>query len=365
MSGSVGPGGARLSRAVPADPDNLVPPPDGASALRVRTVDAGGQPLGEVGARVEPLHTHGGFVATFAAPVPTGTAAVELLSDGMVVDRLARSRPPTLRVLAPRRGTRVDRTLRVRWTARDPDGDALWATVEYAPNGASGWRTVHTGPSTGRADIRGGAIRQASRRGRVRVTVNDAAFGQARATSGAFEAAGAPPTVRIRRPEGSERLQAGQVLLVGSALDEVQRRLRGRSLTWFAGSERLGTGERLRAVLPAGRVTLRLRARDTRGRVTTAVRRLNVARVALRLRALRTPERVRRGARGVPITVGTSVTATLRAAGRSYEVGPRAQRIVLRLPVRPRVGVLRVPFTITAPGVRRPAVRETIIVLRS
>ncbi len=360
--GTVGPDGGRIVRVIPADPDNLVPAPDASSPLRLRTFDATGGMLSENGAVVTSLTDVPG-AATFVVPVPAGAAAVELRSGATVVDRRERSRPPAVRVVAPEGGARAGRELVVRWTASDPDLDVLQATVEYAADGSTGWRTVFQGSSTGRVRIPGRFL-EMSRRGRVRVTVNDG-FNEARAQSATFRADGSPPTARILRPEAAESLQAGRVWLAGSALDDRERRLRSGSLTWFAGSRRLGTGERLRATLPAGRVTLRLRARDSRGRVVTAVRKLRVEPVTLQLRALRVPDRVGRGARSVALTVATTTPATLRSGGRSYRVGPRSRRILVLLPSNPKAGVLEVSLTITARGARQRALRETIAVLRA
>ena len=168
-----------------------------------------------------------------------------------------------------------------------PHADTGRVTIDYAADGRN-WRTVFQGPSTGRATIKGRFLDTGSR-ARLRVTVDDG-FAQARATSTRFRADGTPPVARIVLPDVSESPQAGRVLLQGSALDDRGRRLRGRALTWFAGTKRLGTGERLLAKLPAGRITLRLRASD-RGRVTFADR-LLVTPVALQLTSLRVPDRV-------------------------------------------------------------------------
>jgi hypothetical protein len=313
--GVLGPEGGRIVRVIPADPDNLAPAPDPGSQLRLRALDVAGNVLGEVGAVVQPLHDSPD-AATFLAPVPAGADAVELLSGATTLDREDRSRAPTVRVTAPRRGTRVAARARlpVRWTARDPDRDELRVTVEYAADGRS-WRAVFQGPSSGRTSIPGRFL-EAGSRARVRVTVDDG-FNQAGAVSAPFRASGKPPVARIILPDASESPQAGRALLLGAALDDRGRRLRGRALTWFAGSRRLGTGERLMAKLPAGRIRLRLRARD-RGRVAFAVRRLVVTPFALQLTTLRVPDRVAARASRVAVTLATTIPATLRAGGRNF-----------------------------------------------
>ena len=365
VSGTVGPGGATIQQVVPADPENAVPADAPTSSLRVRSFDASGNPLPEVGATIAPMHLDGNTspVATFTAPLPAGARRVEVVSSGVVTDSVTGSGSPTVRLVAPSAGARVRGGIGVRWVSRDPDtGTSLTASVQFAPDGRT-FRTVFTGPDTGRATVPARAL-SVSRRARVRVIISDG-FNHARATSGQFSVAGAPPVARIVAPSPRERLQAGTgVLLVGAAIDDTRRRLTGRALTWFAGNRRLGTGNRLRTTLPAGLVTLRLVARDRQGRTTTLTRRIRVAPVALALTTLRVPRKVGPGARSVTLTVATRVPATLRVGGRAFSVGPAARTIVIPLAANPRVGVLRLPMRIAAGGVRQPNLREVIVLTR-
>ena len=359
--GVAGPSGARIARVVQAEAGTLAPAAVPSSPLQVRALDAAGRLLGTVGADVEPIH-HDEDAATFAAPIPDGTVAVELWSGAGMLDRAQRSHPPTVRVTAPRRGTRVGAhgRLDVRWTARDADGDALYASIDYAADGHT-WRNVFSGPSTGRATIPASYLTRGVR-GRVRVTVDDG-FTRASAVSAPLRAAGRPPTVQIAVPaEGSVSPRA---LLTGDAADELGRRLPGRALTWFAGHRRLGTGERLTAVLPAGRVALRLVARDAAGRTATATRRLTVQPPDLLLLALAAPERVGAAATVVRVRVATTVAAVLRIRGHRFAVGTRSRVLRLPLPARPYSGVLRVAVSVSARDSRSPTLRRTLLVLRA
>jgi hypothetical protein len=115
---------------------------------------------------------------------------------------------------------------------------------------------------------------------------------------------------------------------------------------------------------PAGRVTLRLRARDSLGRAVVATRKLVVTPVALQRRVLRVPDRVRARASSLPVSLATTVPATVRVGSRSFAVGARTRKLRIPLPSRPKTGILRLRATLTAVGARQRRLRQTLIVLR-
>jgi hypothetical protein len=158
---------------------------------------------------------------------------------------------------------------------------------------------------------------------------------------------------------------ATPTVLVGTAIDDRNRLLRGRSLTWYAGRKVIGRGERLRVRLKAGRVRVRLVARERTGRLGAAARTLRVVPVPLRITSLKVPPTVRRAAKTVTVRIAASGPAVLRSAGRRFSVGTRVRRIALRLPRRPARGELRVPIDLRAGGpVVRGRVRATVVVTR-
>ena len=341
-TGVIGAAGGSITEVVPPDGADRVPVSVAASPVRVRSFDASGRLLLDAGAEVlgSSEDRSGG---SFVAPVARAAASVALVRGGLVLDTARRSGTPRVRL----RSVRGHRGLVVRWSASDPDGDPLHATVEYAPDGRT-WTTVFDGPSRGRAALDARELAGGTR-ARVRVNVSDS-FSEARAVSRRLRVRGNRPRVKILDPGP---VAAGErIRLAGQAVDDRHVPLRGRALTWFAGHRRLGTGESVRARLAAGRVTLRLVARDPRGRRAVATRRIRVAPPRLRLETLTAPRRVKRGARTIALRVKTSIAATLRAGGRRHRVGPRARRIVVRLPRRPAVGLLRVPVTLRARGGR-------------
>ena len=356
--GVAGPGGGKIMRVMPPDGDDAPPGGVPSSPFRLRSLGAAGEVLLDAGVAVRVSSEAGPEAGgAFSGPVASAAVAVELVRDGTVLDRLQRSRPPTVRLLAPRSGTRVRRGghLEVRWQASDPDGGDPHATVDFSPDGRT-WRTVHEGPSVGRVAIPGRLL-AAGRRARVRLSVSDG-FAARTVTSRPFRTEGAAPQVRILAPGVGALVRAGdRVVLAGSALDAAGQPLTGRSLTWYAGRERLGTGARLRTRLPAGTTTLKLVARDVDGPGGQATLRVRVESRRLRLVSLRVPAKVSARTRTVTIRISASAASTLRAAGRGFRVSSRRTTLRIPLPARPRVGLLRVRFRLAATD---RAVRGTV-----
>ena len=237
-----------------------------------------------------------------------------------------------------------------------------WPTFNLSPDGGRSWRTIWSGPSSGRAAVPA-ALLEASGRARIRVSVSDG-VNEATASSGVLRMDGPPPVARIVRPARGERVRGGEpTVLVASATDGRRRHLTGSGLTWFAGGHRLGTGARLTTTLPAGRVVLTLVGRDG-GRRVASRRILAVEPGGFRLRSLAYPERVRRGARTVSIRIAVTTPASFVAAGRRHPIGPRPTTIAVALPTVKRVGLLRIPFRV-AGNAHGQLVRGVIEVVRA
>jgi hypothetical protein len=357
--------GGNITRVVPPDGADRIPAPDPGAPLRLRSLSASGATLLEAGVTlVGSTDGEGIGGGAFVGAVAANAARVELLRGGTVLDSIERSKPPRVRIREPRAGANVRRGMVVRWSASDPERAPLDATVDFSADGGRRWSTVFQGPSRGRARLPRSVL-PASRSARVRVTVNDG-FVERTATSGRFRTAGSPPTVRIDRPARGERLSAGaRVFVSGSGMDDRARPLRARALTWFAGRRRLGRGDHLAVRLPAGRVTLRLVARDARGRTSQTRQRVRVRPAPLRLVALDAPPRVGRRAKTVAVTLKTSAPATLRIADRRVRLGTRARRVAARLPARPKRGLLRLSYVIRLRGdVARGTLKGTLVILR-
>ena len=140
--------------------------------------------------------------------------------------------------------------------------------------------------------------------------------------------------------------------------------LSGRSLTWFADQRVPGSGVQLAAKLPAGTTTLRLRARDRRGRVGSVARRLTIRSSLLQLTTLKVPEYVPAAARKLNVRVAASRAAIARLGGRSYRIGAAVKTISIAIPRGKARSTLRLRLAIRGLGDRRDAVRRTLALPR-
>lgn len=335
-----------IARVVPPREGQTAPASVPGSPYRLRSLDAARRVLLDAGVTVGGNAEAPGAGGTFVGPVAARATTVELVRDGTVLDRIARTQPPVVELVSTRLQTRV---LVVRWNATDPDGDELAATVDFSADDGETWRPLRIGGSTGSATIPR-AMLAGSTRARVRVTVNDG-FTETQDTSAPFTVPGTAPQARIAGPESGAVVQAGdRVTLRGSAVDDTGAELDGRSLTWFAGSTRLGTGNRLQTRLPRGTRVVRLRAVDRNGLTGQARAAVRVVVPRLHVVAQQVPRRVGRRARTVRVRLATSAPATLVVGARRYRVDRRPRTLTVPLPRRPATGIVSVAFRVVARG---------------
>ena len=255
---------------------------------------------------------------------------------------------PRVRLISPRPGARVRRgRLLVRWRASDRDGDALTATVDYSGDGGRGWGTVHLGSAAGGRVRLPRALMVGSRRARVRVRGVDDGFNEAIASSGRFQLAAAPPTVRILDPAPRQRVPASAPLFLrGEAFGAGGLPLPARALRWFDGGRPIGRGSSVSVTgLSPGRHRIKLVARQgrLRGSARVPARILAVRPAFLRLSA---PAALPRSARRLRLRVASTVVATLRVGRRRFAVGPRSR--VVRVRVRRGSNPLTLPLVLRA-----------------
>jgi hypothetical protein len=320
---------------------------DPASDLHVVVRNAGGGVVSDTAVPVSNLHVRPGpgeppRPSTYVNAVvrARGAARVELVRGGAVLASRARSRSaPKVAVLAPARGARIGGargSFVVRWRARDADGDALQARVDYSANNGRSWAPLGVA-------LRGGSARLSkqfisrSKRARVRVIVNDG-FRSATDVSKAFRVDGRPPVARILAPESRLRLNADAPLnLSGRGFDDAGAALRGKRLTWRSGGAVLGRGEELTVQageVQGGRVTLEVR--DRHGRVARDRARVDVNQVKPYFVSA-TVARPGRRATSVVVRVASTSPATLTVTGKGVSrttarVGQDVERV--RVPIR-------------------------------
>lgn len=285
--------------------------------------------------------------------------AVEIVGGTAIVARRARSpESPRVAVVHPRRGAVIGKTrnVRVEWRTSDPDGPAGSVKVDYSTNGGRTWETVATGlAGTGERLPR--ALFAGSRTARIRVRVSDG-FNEASAVSARFRVLGLPPAVRIVSPRGG-RIRGDAVLfLEGRASDDRGKSIPPRMLRWYLDKKFVATGRVGSVIRPApGTHTLRLVARDGRGRVGSANARVRVVAAEPAFLVLRAPAVLTRTATALTLRVATTLPAVLRIEGRDYTTG-RATRAIT-IPVARRRDTLRLHLRLSANG----KVSRTVLVV--
>ncbi|MGD9695194.1 MAG: hypothetical protein AB7V42_05980 [Thermoleophilia bacterium] len=343
------------------------PPGDPASPHVIEARDAAGATLASLRVTAEPVSDGDGSLISGAVATPPGTDHVVVRRGGeAAVDARRSPGAPRVTLVAPRpRVTVAGRQATVRWRAVDPDGDALTASVEFSANGGRTWRTVFTGPSTGRAAIPRSAL-AGSRNARLRVRVDDG-FNRADATSGRLVVRTPAPVVRIQSPSpGAGPASDAPLALEGTASGAGGGLLPSRAMRWYDGARLLGRGRSLTVSgLAPGRHRLQLVATQAgaTGRASVVVR-VPAARPAfLRLDA---PAAIARRAGALRLRVEANVAAVLRTTGSGLRDPRRVHRADTRtrtvtIPVRPGTRTLRITLTLAAGG---RATRQQIIVAR-
>ena len=290
-------------------------------ATGLRTLDARREAARRDGAEINGLADDPPGSATFAARVPPGAASVELVSRGTVVDRRDAGRARRSSACSPRaRDARlplVDRPL----VGGDPDREPLRASSTSRER-RLGLAHGLPGPSAGRATIPASLPGGASGRPRPRHDHRRLQRGQR--ASGRFSAPGRPPIVRIFGPAAGSGFRPGgwcspaRLSTTCTAPDA-----RREADVFYAGSRRLGTGERLRTPLPGGPGDAAPRRADGTRRPRRRAR-VHVAPVPLRLTRLGFPSRLARGAPAPCRSASPRRPPRRCAGGRTFAIGARA-----------------------------------------
>jgi hypothetical protein len=215
------------------------------------------------------------------AEVPVGdSASLEITYNDTLIAQRARSiNTPQVTIMNPKAGVHIPATGEtiVRWQTSDPDGDPLEARVEYSTDDGKTFRVLTSGFKENQISLPN-RLFSGSKQARLRVSINDG-FNNGEAVSEVFQADGALPQVRIIDPLPNTSIRDDVMLhMVGQAYDDASRPIREEDLRWFAGSQLLGSGSKLSVSnnLTPGPVDIRLEARDTQGRISSTVVRIQI-----------------------------------------------------------------------------------------
>jgi hypothetical protein len=211
------------------------------------------------------------FLLQGALPMSASATEMELLNAGHVIATVKRPpHRPRVRKFALSVKRRLTGTtpLVVHWRASDPDRVRLTVSLDFSSDGGSIWRSVWSGPNTGRFALPRSYL-NGTKHAKLRLRVSDG-FDQVMLVSHEFTIAPAPPRVTITSPMTATAIRPGATMFLSAvATDDAGHPLTGSALTWYAGEAKLGTGQELLVNLPAHTTRITVVVRDGRGRTTS------------------------------------------------------------------------------------------------
>jgi len=246
-------------------------------------LDGAGQELAvnEITLSEHEVNTAWRFFSELVPFVP-GAVRLQVRANGNVLAaRTASAHPPTVQLLAPHGGT-VGPGSVVRWTASDPDGDALTFNVFYSWDRGTSWQPLAVQISGSQYTVPGPL--RGTTDGLMRVIAVDGFHTAQDTSTAAFTVAPNAPQAMILAPASGTVVPPGwPVVLLGTALDLEEGSLFDEALAWRSDRNGpLGTGMEVASdALVPGWHTITLRATDSSGLSSTATIRLYVGYNAL------------------------------------------------------------------------------------
>jgi hypothetical protein len=214
-------------------------------------------------------------------PFAAGTARIVILHHGVeVASRAVSASAPVVDLLAPDggQGWGASGTQTIAWASSDADGDPLWHTLQYSPDGGAHWLALAVNV-TGSQYVLDAAALAGSQQALVRVTATDGVNTAQDVSAAVFSVAPKPPQVHILSPMSGSVVPPGALVeLEGLVLDLEDGRVAESALTWSSDRQGvLGTGiNQTTASLAPGWHTLTLTAQDASGMTATSSTRLFV-----------------------------------------------------------------------------------------
>jgi len=176
------------------------------------------------------------------------------------------------------------RTVEVRWTASDPDGDSLRYAVQYSGDGGATWRSLVAGWASTTYELDLSRI-PGTHQGLIRVLATDGFHTAQDQSDATFTVATHPPETLILTPDDNAVFFGNQgIVLRGSGYDNEDGTLADANLTWSSDlNGNLGAGRQLSvdaSTLREGTHAITLTARDSDGGTGTSTIRARIFRSA-------------------------------------------------------------------------------------
>lgn len=258
----------------PGIPSDTIPP--GEYALEIQ--DGVGNPLytqtflvSFVDAEGDPIDT---VSFNFQIPVQEGGEKILLKHGDSVLAEITQSpNAPTVSLVSPNGGESWSGEQTITWEAGDIDGDDLSFSILYTPDNGLNWFPVAAGVvgnslAVNTANLPGGD------QAKMRIIATDGFNNTQDESNGTFFLAGNPPEVVINLPlPDAIAAPDSSIVFEGEATDLEDSSIPDESFVWTEGSDVLGVGRQINAVLPAGphEITLTVMDSDENMGVATVV----------------------------------------------------------------------------------------------
>lgn len=209
-------------------------------------------------------------------PWVDSTRRIEVRHGATVLaTRLVSENQPSVTVTAPAGGDTVGAGgLTVSWSASDPDGDTLSATVLYSRDGGANYKPLRLHIPGTSINIPASELGYTTQ-GKIRVIVSDGVLTGQDDSEGVFTAPNQPPAVQILTPAANTTVAYGPALnLSGAASDLEDANLPDSAFRWSSSLDGpLGFGRDLDGVLESvGQHTITLEVVDANGGAGKATR---------------------------------------------------------------------------------------------
>lgn len=212
------------------------------------------------------------------APV-AGAVRAEIVRGGAVLAAVQPgASPPTVTVTSPNGGETVGGDgLTVSWTASDPDGDPLFANIQYSPDGGASWVMLAQNV-TGTSAVISTTNTPGGDAALVRVWVSDGLHSASDASDATFTIPNRAPTLEITSPVTGTTAVLAETVYFAATVSDPDAPLAADQPVWSSHMDGvLGAGESLGyAGLSQGVHIVRAVADDGAGGVVTATRTISV-----------------------------------------------------------------------------------------